>query len=51
MISFKWRTASFLLIKKKEIIGLSSGNVFLAAAGLMTVTLRLILVEEVLGGD
>lgn len=27
------------------------GNVFLAAAGLMTVTLRLILVEEVLGGD
>lgn len=41
--------SKFPINKKKEIIGLRNGN--LAAAGLMTVTLRLILVEEVLGGD
>lgn len=41
--------SKFPINKKKEIIGL--GSVFLAAAGLMTVTLRLILVKEGLGGD
>lgn len=43
--------SKFPINKNKEIIGLRNGNVFLAAAGLMTVTLRFILVEEVFGGD